>query len=128
MANPATARAFAQALDPEDEADFYVFVNQGAPDATPAPVLLPGEWIASYSLTLSAEAAAVGLEIVADGARAPQLVGNRLEIWLTVADEMRGNAAFAGAGITVGISLTIVTTADPARTKERTFLVRIAEL
>ena len=126
MAIPATAKPFPMPLDPRDRNKFYVFVNQGAPDATPTPVLRLGEGSARSSLPLSGEAVAVGLESLTDAARAPRLDGNQLIIWHDVADGMRANSAFAGGGVTVPVLVQVVTTSDPARTEDHSYLVRIA--
>lgn len=131
MAIPPTARAFAQALDPRDELDFYAFVSQGAPDQKPAPILLLGEGVASYSLALTAEAVAVGLRIMsgvnaAGEDRTDRLIGNELSIWFDVAPDMRGSRLFDGSGVTVGVKVNFRTTANPSRNKNRTFLLRIA--
>lgn len=126
MALPATAQAFAQALDPSDVVDFYVVVSQGAPDAPTPTVLLLGEAIADYSLALTTEAAAVGLRIVDRAGYGNRLTGNVLKLWLEVEASMRGSAIFNGAGVTVAIELLIETSSNPPRTKQRSFLVRIA--
>lgn len=126
MALPVTAQAFAQALDPSDLVDFHVIVSQGEPDAKIPTVLLLGEAIADYSLALTPEAAAIGLSIVERAGYQNRLVGNVLSLWLEVDASMRGAAIFNGAGVTVAIELTMTTTSDPARIKQRSFLVRIA--
>lgn len=126
MANPVSAKAFEQALDPSDVVDFHVIVSQGASDAVPPTVLLLGEAIAQYSLALTAEASAVGLRIVERTGYGNRLVGNLLTLWLEVDASMHGSPIFDGAGVIVAIELTITTTSTPPRIKQRSFLVRIA--
>jgi hypothetical protein len=126
MAIPPSAKAFDQALDPSDVVDFYVLVSQGKPEADSPTVLLIGEAIASYQLALSAEASAVGLRIVEREGYANRLSGNVLTLYLEVDVSMRGSAIFDGSGVIVAIEMLIVTTSAPPRTKQRSFLVRIA--
>ena len=124
MANPPTARAFAEQLDPQNLQDFYVYLSQGAPDATPATFLLLGEAPASYQLALTPEAIAVGLTIET-GDYADAMTDNELKLWLSVAPELRGLSAFNAPGVTVGIDLVVTTTASPPRVRAQTFLVGI---
>jgi hypothetical protein len=126
MANPATAKAFAQALDPSDVVDFYVVLSQGEHDAPVPTVLLLGEGVETYSLTLPAEAVAVGLRIVDRVGYEDRLVGNVLSLWLEVDSTMQTSPIFNGNGVTVPIEILIETTATPPRTKQRSFLVRIS--
>jgi hypothetical protein len=131
MAIPPTATAFPQALSPRDAVDFYVIVSQGPDDQATPPVLQMGEGIREYSLALSPEAVAAGLEIMsgadADGQiRTDKLTGNEIKLWLRVATAMQGSSIFNGVGTTFEIKALIKTTALPSRTKERTFLVRVA--
>jgi hypothetical protein len=126
MAIPATARAFDQALDPSDVIDFYVVISQGAPEAAPPTVLLLGEAVADYALALSPEAAAVGLRIVERAGYENRLSGNLLTLWLEVDPDLRSSPLFNGTGVIVAIEMLIETTATPPRTKQRSFLVRIA--
>jgi hypothetical protein len=126
MANPATAKAFEQALDPSDVIDFYVVLSQGSPDAAVPTVLLLGEGVADYTLILTPEAAAVGLKIVERAGYENRLSGNVLTLWLEVDPALRGSAIFNGAGVIVAIEMLIETTATPPRIKQRSFLVRIS--
>lgn len=126
MANPATAKAFAQALDPSDVIDFYVVLSQGQPDAAVPTVLLLGEGVENYSLTLTPEAVAVGLRIVERAGYEDKLDGNVLTLWLEVDPAMQTSPVFNGTGVTVPIEILIETTATPPRTKQRSFLVRIS--
>ena len=127
MAIPPNARTIRQPMDPADVVDFAVGITQGAADADPPPVLLDGEEVASFSLTLTAEAVAVGLEIRRDGAYpAPLVVDRVVTFWLGVAPAMQGLTVFSGAGATLGIELTITTTSVPPRIKQRTITVTVA--
>lgn len=126
MANPPTAKAFDQPVDPSDIVDFFVIVSQTAPDARVPGVLLLGEGVARYALALTAEAAALGLKISQATGYENRLSGNVLQLWLEVETAMQSSPLFDGAGVTVAIELLIVTTSTPPRTKQRSFLVRIA--
>jgi hypothetical protein len=99
---------------------------QGKPDAAPRPLLLTGEGVASYALALTPEAVAAGLTLHDSAPYPITLTGNQLKLWLEVAPDMRGSPIFDGAGVIVGIELTITTTATPPRRKQRTALVRIS--
>lgn len=125
MTIPATATAFEQPLAPKDVVDYYVVVTQGKADAKPPTVLLLGEAIADYELTLSVEAIAAGLQIVEAEGYENHLTGNVLTLWLRLDPTMVGAPMFAGAGVIVAIEMLIKTTSDPTRTKARSFLVRI---
>ncbi len=124
MANPPTAKPFDQALDPADELDFYVILNQGSPDARVAPLLLLGEAVASYTLSITAEGVTVGLLIVERIGFQNQLDGNRLKIWFEVTPALRASRMFDGTGVVVAVELTIWTT--QGRRKQRSFLMRIS--
>ena len=124
MANPLTAKPFDQALDPTDELDFYVILNQGSPDAKVPPLLLLGEAVATYTLSITAEGVTVGLMIVERIGFQNQLDGNVLKIWFDVTPSLRASRMFDGVGVTVAIELTIWTTLG--RRKQRSFLMRIS--
>lgn len=126
MPNPVTAKAFDQALDPSDVVDFAIILSQSAPDAPVAGMLLLGEGVARYALSLTPEATALGLRIVDRPGYENRLDGNVLQLWLEIDAAMQGSPLFNGAGVVVAIELLITTTATPPRTKQRSFLVRIA--
>lgn len=126
MAIPLTAKEFDQLLDPSDRVDFYVVLLQGAADSTPAPILLMGEAVASYTLAVTPEAAALGVRISTDPEYVDRLTGNVLKVYLEMVEDEWTSPLFDGRGVIVAIELTIITTSTPPRRKQRSFLVRIA--
>lgn len=122
MAIPSTAVECEGPLDPHEELDF-VF---------PCGALLEladSEEVASYTLTLLPEAVALGLEIMTGSGRDHALLaGNTdIEFWLTVDPLFQEDAAFDGAGAQLPLEVEIVTNATPARTRQRTALVRVVQ-
>lgn len=120
MAIPPTAAAFAQGLDPHEELDFVIPC---------APLLEIDEAIDSYELTPLAEAVALGLTIMTGGGRDhARLEDNRsILMWLEIDDAFETNAAFDGAGVRLPMEVTIVTDSYPARTRQITLLVPVAQ-
>jgi len=119
MATPATAKNIGT-LDPNEELDFLVPL---------APVLEPGEEIASYTLELLPEAVALGLTIMTGSGRdhALALENTAIYFWLNIDPDFIGNAAFDG-GIALPMQVTAITNSDPARKRQRTFLVSVVQL
>lgn len=111
-------------LDPGERLDFVADFALGD-----NPVLADGETIASFSLAVTAAAAALGLTIEQEGEYAPALVNadTAIQLWLTVAPEMQNDEAFA-AGVSLGVVATIQTNSVPPRTRERTYLAQVAQL
>lgn len=111
-------------MDPSDVVDFIMSL-------TGTPALLDvdnGEEIASYDLNLSAEAASVGL-LIGSGAYAPALVADNtaVKLWLSVDPAKRSDCVFSHGGVEVGVIGTFVTNSSPARTFERTWMVRVRQ-
>lgn len=125
MALNDAATPFAQAMDPTDRLDFTMVVYQAAAGASPPPLLVLGEAIASYSLALTPEAVAVGLTILTEAPYAPALVQNKVTFWCEVAPSLRASPAFDGSGVTVGVEFTFTTSAVPPRRFQRTAGIRI---
>jgi len=123
MALPPGAKAFTQPLDPTDIDVFELTIGQSGAD----DLLAPGEAVAAFGLAVTAEAAAAGLRIMTEDGRAPSLVGLLLRFWLTVDTSQFGAAAFSGAGIDLGLELTVKTTSTPYRTKQKTLIVKVAQ-
>lgn len=122
MALPPNAKAFTQPLDPADLEVFEFTLGQGEFD-----LLMPGEGVAAFTLAVTAEAAAAGLRIVTEDGRAPTLTGLDLRFWLSVDPSLFGAAAFSGAGVDLGLELTVKTTSSPYRTKQKTLVVKVAQ-
>lgn len=123
MPVPTLATKFDQTMDPTDLVDFEIDVT--------GRILEVGELASSYTLTLLAEAVALGLKIavgVADlgnAAYAPQLVtGNKIQFWLYVESANRTDVAYT-AGVTLGMELTVNTDNTPPRRRQRSFSVEV---
>lgn len=123
MATPPNAFEYSRQMDPADIVDFQIVLSQ---DGTATAFLEAGEAVASYTLTLTAEAVAAGLEIMTAGAYATSIAGNIIKFWLEVDSLSQGDPVFDGSGVALGIELTAVTNSSPARTKQRTFVVTVA--
>lgn len=123
MPIPPDAEAFAQALDPSEQLDYGIDLERAADGST---LLQPGENVASYTLALSAEAIAAGLTIMEGDGRDHAMNGDTISMWFKIDDEMQSLPAFNGAGLSLAGELTLVTTSTPARTRQRTWVVRVA--
>lgn len=120
MAIPPTALKLGRTLDPTDVKE--AVINY-------APALQVGEQIDTYAIALSAAAVALGMTIPDTGPRAPQLINEdtAIQFWPLIDDDEQDNPAFEGAGTALDIEVTIVTTADPSRTDQQTFLIPWAQ-
>jgi hypothetical protein len=120
MAIPTTAVSIGQIMDPKEELDFAIDV---------AGLLEVGENVASYTLSVFAEAVALGLAIMSGSGRNAfySLVTKKVSFWLAIDVGNQSNVAYDGAGASLGLLLTIITDATPARTRQRTVVVRAAQ-
>ena len=125
------------ALDPAEKLDFIADFTAATLGANEAPVLAPGELIASYSLAVTAEAAALGLTIEEGAPYGPGLVAldanleevagaTAIKLWLSVAPAFQSNPAFE-SGVKLGVVATIITDSVPQRTRERTYNVEVKQ-
>lgn len=127
MALPPNAKVWTQEMDPADVVDY-----QAALAGTDG-LLEESEQIASFTLTMSAEGAALGVTIseggVGEGGAAPSRIDSNTGVlmWLYVDDAFQDDTAFDGTGISVGITLTVVTNSLPARTRQRTLVLKVAQ-
>lgn len=123
MAIPLTAFIWDDPMDPSDVVDFIV--DCADPDL---PLLEAGETIASFTLTLPAESVALGLTI-GTSTRAPAKINTdtAIKLWLSVDSGYIANAAFSGAGTSLPVEVTIVTSSTPSRTRQRTCVVKVAQ-
>lgn len=125
MAIPPTALTFANTLDPHEELDFLINCDQ---------ILEAGEEVeaAGWTLELLAEAAALGLTIMSGGTpsrdAALQSGNQSILFWLIVDGAYQDNAAFDGSGTALPLRITAETNSSPARTRQRTFQVQVAQL
>lgn len=111
-------------MDPAERLDFELDFRNGDD-----PVLQPGESIDSYSVAVTPEAAAYGLQIETDAPYAPDMdvSGERITIWLTVDIGEQSNPDFID-GLPLGVEFTIITDNTPPRTRQRTGLVTVKQL
>ena len=130
MATPPTAFTWPQAMDPADLIDFEADLtgNTVPLSASEEPLLNTGEDVASFTLSMSPEGTALGLTISAQLGYAPTLDNGVIRLWLYVEEALRENAAFAGAGVSIPITLTVTTNSTPARRRQRTLVVKVAQL
>lgn len=132
MPLPRNAFPIEQPFDPRDVLEVKVGISQGADDADPPPILLTGETVAALLVAVSTEAAAVGLMIVSgvfEGGTypAPSFSGNVVTFWITVNPTRRGDVAFDGDGVTVGVEMTFTTNNNPPRVKQRSVAIKVAQ-
>lgn len=83
------------------------------------------------SLTMSAAGVAAGVAIDQADPRLPIVdegAGQKLQIWLAVAENKRNDPVFQGAGLKVGISALIRTNEAAFRDYERTGVVTVRQL
>lgn len=122
MSIPASAEVFADKLDPHEELDWrlncYSILEDGEAIAT-------GTW----TLEILSEGTALGLEIMTGGGRDPALLtdARALVFWLTVDPLFQDDASFDDGGLNLPMRITFESDALPARKRQRTFLVPVAQ-
>jgi hypothetical protein len=102
--------------DPADISN-YAFDFAGALDT--------GEALATQAVAVDAAAAALGVTLGV-GSQASSITGTQVKFWVSVAAGFQGNAAFV-AGLEAAFTITVTTTASPARTLERTARLRLQQ-
>jgi hypothetical protein len=119
MPAPARAVAFDEAVDPKDELDHIIPCS---------PILEDGEEIASYTLTLLAEAVALGLTIMSGSGRDHALAESNqsIKLWLTIDSGSQADPAFDDI-VNLPIEVTIVTNSSPARKRQFTALLPVVQ-
>jgi len=85
-------------MHPRDVLDIYPVLNQG--DGL-MHILQPGEIVTDFAVTLSAEAAAIGM-VIATGANAPRYANLVFALQASILPARRNSSIFDGAGVTVG--------------------------
>lgn len=120
MAIPPNAKVWSRTLDPTDLGDYVASLTGGT-----IPLLQDGETFETYTLELLGESAALGLTI-GTGDYATTEDGETLTIWLSIAEGLRGDAAFAGEGASLPMELTVETDSAPPRRWQRTLVVKVA--
>jgi hypothetical protein len=118
MALPLLAPTIPRRMDPRDKLDIYLVLTQGE---TLRDILQPGEEVVSFSVGLSAEAAAAGLQL-GTGSKAPRYADLVFYALLSVAGTMQGAAIFVGAGLLVGVEITFTTNFDD---RQKTYTVGV---
>jgi uncharacterized phiE125 gp8 family phage protein len=108
------APLFAGTHEPSDVADYLVNFDD---------LLATAETVALQSVAIDAASTAVGLAL-GSGAYAPIAVSKSVRFWLTCSQP--NNAAFATGVLTI-VTVTVTTNASPARTFQRSVLVRVAQ-
>lgn len=135
MALPTNASLWTQPFDPWDRKE-YVAEFDTVADGASGPVLERDEEgnvieeIVEYTVEVSAEAAALGVEISEEaGYEVELLSGNKqIQVWFEVAEAFRENAAFSGTGTYVAVEFTIVeTNSSPPRRHQKTYVLQVAQ-
>jgi hypothetical protein len=123
MALPPNARAWSPEMDPADIVDYEVTL------AGDNGLLETGEQVSTYTLTMSAEGAALGVTISMVSGYEPSLINSNtgIKMWFYVDPAFLTNAAFSGTGVSVGIELTVNTSSVPSRRRQRTLVLKVAQ-
>lgn len=108
MALPALAPIIPRRMDPRDRMDIYVVLTRG--DAA-RDILQPGEEVTGFTVGLTAEAAAAGLQL-GTGDKAPRYADLVFYSHLSVVPAMQGAAIFNASGLVLGIEITFATNVD----------------
>lgn len=119
MPAPAAAVAFSGVMDSSDRVEYI---------ASFADLLEQGEKISTATVTLYAEAVALGFTVLTGTGLAAAIVNdNSVRIWVEVAANMRDNAAFT-AGAKMPVEFAVVTDATPFRRFHRTMTITVTQL
>lgn len=128
MALPPNASIWTQPMDPTDLVEFIADFGNAASGSSGA-VLAEGEAIDTYTVTMSAEGAALGVTISEEAGYETTLVESdkAIRIWIYVDEADREDPAFAGAGLQLGVTFTINTNSVPPRRKQKTYILEVAQ-
>ena len=118
MALPDKAPIFVRRMDPRDKLDLYPVLTQG--DAL-REILQPDEEVTRFTIGLSAEASAAGLQI-GEGEKAPRYGYRVFYMQLSVAPAMQGAAIFLGKGVVLPVEISFATNFDD---REKTYSVGV---
>lgn len=115
--------AWEQELDPSEKLDYEA--NFGGDDK---PLLEVAETIATFTIAVTAAAAALGLQVESIAPYAPALTADSkgIKLWLSVASGLQSSGAF-DAGVALGVIVTVVTNSNPARTRQRTWVATVRQ-
>jgi len=118
MAIPASTSVWPEMMDPYDILDFVVDCSG---------MLEPNELIASHTISLLAEASALGLVINTTSPYATTVEsGTSIRVWFSILPAEQGNPAF-NTSATLPMELVITTNAVPPRRKQRTLAVKVGQ-
>jgi hypothetical protein len=120
MAIPSTAFKWSTAMDPTDVTD-YLFDVTGLLDTA------NNEGVSSYTLTLASESVALGLTIGTGAYATSSPSTNVYRVWFSIDPAYQSNGAFDGGGTSLPMTLTITTNSSPARTRQRTLVLPVAQ-
>lgn len=116
MAIPKAALVWSEPMDPTDVLDYQI-------DISP---LLEGNTLASYTLVPGIEAELLGLKI-GTGQYVPSIKDNIITLWLSIDPAQQGSVTY-NAGANLPVVLTLTTSSTPARTRQRTAVVKVINL
>jgi hypothetical protein len=119
---PASAKVFTRQMDPYERLDWIAELS--GTDG----LLETGETIASFTLTMGAEGAALGVSVLtaAPYTAATTDAAKSVRFWLEVDEAFRENAAFNDA-VSIPITLSLLTSNVPARRRQRTMVVEFIQ-
>lgn len=120
MAIPPTAKRLGVTLDPKNKKP--VVINY-------APILQPGEEIASFTIERSVYAIAAGAVILTGDGRDPARdnANTAIRFWPYIEEADQEDPIFDGAGVVLDFKFTITTNSSPERVDEQTYLIPWAQ-
>jgi hypothetical protein len=118
---PLNAPNWTAPFDPADRTPFAMDWSQ---------LLDDGETILQIDqITMSAEGALLGVQVDNSAGRSPiiSVDHTRTQIWFLCDEAFQANAAFAGAGAQIGLSMLVRTSATPFKLYERTAILTVRQ-
>ncbi|MBO9380228.1 hypothetical protein GG804_26025 [Sphingomonas histidinilytica] len=128
MATPPDAIQWPEPMDPADIVDWIA-------DLSTMLELSKGETAQSYVIELSPEAIDAGLLIMTGDGRDHRLItgeegwidNTAILLWLKVDPASQADPLFDGSGTSFPVEVTFVTNSVPSRTRQRTYVLRVAQ-
>lgn len=124
MPIPPNAHSLGPAMDPADVVDYELELG---PDGGSDALLEDGEQVDDWTLTLSAEAVALGLTLGTGDYAPVQPTPTSFRFWFSVDAMLQDDSAFDSAGSSLAMELTIETDSMPPRTRQRTLILQVAQ-
>lgn len=123
MPIPPNTYVFEYEMDPKDLVDFTI---EGS--SFDKPILEPGETIASFTLTLGAESAALGMEL-GSGSYLATVTNDEtgVKFWSEFYSGFYEHASFTDPGVTLPLELYITTSSTPPRKYQRTVAIKVTQ-